>query len=44
MGDVGSGNLEVFHPATKDWRPACVEDDWQDRASTEFICDLMGYR
>lgn len=44
MGDVGAGLLEVFHPATKDWRPACVEDDWQDRASTEFICDLMGYK
>lgn len=44
MGDVGSGKLEVFHPKTKEWRPACAEADWNKRESPRYICRNMGYR
>ncbi|XP_065222047.1 uncharacterized protein LOC135846721 [Planococcus citri] len=43
MGDVGSGNVEVFVAEDKAFRTACIRE-WDQQNSPQLICELLGYK
>jgi len=42
MGDIGSGQLQVYKPETEEWTPACVSR-WDRDYAANAICNLLGY-
>ncbi|GLG95409.1 Frizzled [Gryllus bimaculatus] len=42
QGDEGYGTLELYHPETKGWQPACVESGVRE-ITPLAICNFLGY-
>ncbi|XP_063218704.1 atrial natriuretic peptide-converting enzyme-like [Bacillus rossius redtenbacheri] len=42
MGDIGYGQLHVFHAERQMWQPACLKT-WDNGTSAQTLCSILGY-